>query len=154
MSYPARAEGLGKYDNLCILNDNSPTYLKPSTDSYSAIDITLSELSSCMDYIWKVYDDLCGSDHSPIILETTQPIHDNNIPPSWKINKRGKWLYSCSFVGCFFQDLLNTLCRIGYLWINFCEHVYKDFLHNRSLGKTVFLFYWSSLTSIWLIAYR
>ena len=28
-------------NNLCILNDKSPTYLNPSTGSYSAIDITL-----------------------------------------------------------------------------------------------------------------
>ena len=55
-------------NNLCILNNKSPTYLNPSTSSYSDIDITLSDLSSYMDYTWKVHDDPCGSDHFPITM--------------------------------------------------------------------------------------
>ena len=86
-------------NNLCTLNNKSPTYLNPSTGSYSAIDITLSDLSIYMDYTWKVHDDPCGSDHFPIILEITQPIHDNNIPPCRKINK-GDWQQ--------FKTLCNT----------------------------------------------
>ena len=30
-----------------------------------------------MDYTWKVHYDPSDSDHFPIILEITQPIHDN-----------------------------------------------------------------------------
>ena len=74
-------------NNLCILNNKFPTYLNPSTSSYSVIDITLSDPSSYMDYTWKVHDDPCRSDHFPIILEITQPIHDSNRPPCWKTNK-------------------------------------------------------------------
>ena len=37
-----------------------------------------------MDYTWKVYEDLYGSDHFPVILEITQPIHDNNRSPATK----------------------------------------------------------------------
>ena len=74
-------------NNLCILNDKSPTYLNPSTGSYSAIDITLSDPSSYMDYIWKVHNDPSGSDYFPTILETAQPTHDNSRPLSWKTNK-------------------------------------------------------------------
>ena len=74
-------------NNLYILNNKSPTYLNHSTGSYSAINITLSDPSSYMDFIWNVHDDPCGSDHFPIILEITQPIHDNNRPPCWKTNK-------------------------------------------------------------------
>ena len=48
--------------SISILNNKSPTYLNPSTCSYSAIDITLSDPSSYMDYTWKAHD-LCGSDH-------------------------------------------------------------------------------------------
>ena len=40
-----------------------------------------------MDYTWKVHDNPYGSDHFPIILEITQPIHDNNRPHFWKTNK-------------------------------------------------------------------
>ena len=70
-------------NNLCILNNKSPTHLNPSTGSYSAIDIILSNPSNYMDYMWKVNDDPCGSDHFPIIIEITQPITDNNRPPCW-----------------------------------------------------------------------
>ena len=64
-----------KSNNLCILNNKTPTYLNPSTGCYSAIDITLSDPSSYMDYTWRALD------HFPIILKFTQPIHDNNRPP-------------------------------------------------------------------------
>ena len=74
-------------NNLYILNNESPTYLNPCTGSNSAIDITLSDPSSYMDYTWKVHDDSCGSGHFSIILEITEPIHDNNRPPCWKTNK-------------------------------------------------------------------
>ena len=36
---------------------------------HSAIDLTLCDPVSYMDYGWKVHDDLCGSDHFPILLE-------------------------------------------------------------------------------------
>ena len=74
-------------NNLCILNNKSPNYLHSSAASYSAFDITLSNPSSYMDYIWKVQDDPCGSDYFLIKLEITQPIYDNNRPPCWKTNK-------------------------------------------------------------------
>ena len=74
-------------NNLCILNNKTPTCLNPSTDSHSTIDINLSDPSSYLDYIWKVHNDPCGSDHFPMILEITQPIKENNRPPCWKTNK-------------------------------------------------------------------
>ena len=74
-------------NNLCILNNKFSTYLNPSTGFYSAINITLSDPSSYMDYTWNVHNDPCDNDHFPIILEITQPIHDNNRPPCWKTNK-------------------------------------------------------------------
>ena len=37
-------------NNLCILNNKSPNYLNPSTSSYSAINIILSDPSNYMDY--------------------------------------------------------------------------------------------------------
>ena len=67
----ADLENVIKSNNLCTLNNKSPTYLNPSSSYYSIIDITLSDPSSYMDYTWKVHDDPCGSDHFPIILEIT-----------------------------------------------------------------------------------
>ena len=50
---------------------NPPTYLNVSSSPYSAIDITLSDPSSYMDYKWKVHNNPCGSDHFSLIIETT-----------------------------------------------------------------------------------
>ena len=56
--------------NLCILNDGSNTYLHPGNGSYSSIDLT----SLLLDFHWTVHDDLCGSDHFPIIVEGSDPL--------------------------------------------------------------------------------
>ena len=39
-----------------------------------------------MDSGWKVHNDLCGSGHFPIILESLQPLYEDRHP-HWKINK-------------------------------------------------------------------
>jgi len=57
-------------ENLCIFIDGTDTYLHPGNGSYSAIDLTVSDPSVLLDCSWKVHDDLCGSDHFSIILES------------------------------------------------------------------------------------
>ena len=84
-------------NNLCIFNNKSRTYLNSLTGSYSAIDLTLCDPVSYMDHRWKVYDDLCGCDHFPILLEILQPLHDQRLP-HWKLNK-AKW------------EVFETLCK-------------------------------------------
>ena len=74
-------------NNLCILNNKTPTYLNPSTGLHSTMYITRSDQSSYVDYIWKVHNNPCSSDHFPIIVEITQPINENKRPPCWKTNK-------------------------------------------------------------------
>ena len=56
-------------EGLCIFNDGTDTYLHPGNGSYSAIDLTVTD-QSLLDFSWKFHDDLCGSDHFPIILES------------------------------------------------------------------------------------
>ena len=72
-------------NNLCIVNNKSHTYLNPFTGSYSAIDLTLCNPVSYMDYGGKVHDDLCGSDLLPILLEILQPLHNERLH-HWKLN--------------------------------------------------------------------
>ena len=67
-------------NNLCILDNKSHTYLNSFAGSYSAIDLTLCNPVSYMDYGWKVNDNLCGSDHFPILLEILQPLPDERLP--------------------------------------------------------------------------
>ncbi|VDI46862.1 Hypothetical predicted protein [Mytilus galloprovincialis] len=56
-------------EGLCIFNDGSNTYLHPGNGSYSSIDIPICDPSLLLDYSWRVHDDLCGSDHFPIVLK-------------------------------------------------------------------------------------
>ena len=53
--------------NLCILNDGSATYIHPATVSISALDLSICGPSLVLDYEWNIHDDLCGSDHFPVI---------------------------------------------------------------------------------------
>jgi hypothetical protein len=46
-----------------VFNDGTDTYLHPGNESYSAIDLTVTDPSLLLDFSWKVHDDLCRSDH-------------------------------------------------------------------------------------------
>ena len=53
--------------NICLFNDDTPTYLHPATGSFTSIDLTMCSPSLFMDFTWRVEEDLHGSDHFPII---------------------------------------------------------------------------------------
>ena len=84
-------------ESLCIFNDGSDTYLHPGNGSYSAIDLSICDPSLLLDYSWRVHDDLCGSDHFPIILDN---LFSSSFEkhPRWKFEK-ANW------------PLFNQLCR-------------------------------------------
>ena len=115
-------ENIINSNNLCTLNNKSPTYLNSFISSYSAIHLTLTDPSSYMDYTWKVHNDLCGSDHFPIIIYILQPSHDNNRPSRWKTNKTNwidfKTLYDRELVQnpnntCMIDHFTETLIEIA-----------------------------------------
>ena len=58
-------------DNSCLHNQNSQTHVNPSSASFSAIDLILSDPSIFTDYNWRVYKYPCSSDHYPIITENS-----------------------------------------------------------------------------------
>ena len=122
-------ENIINSNNLCILNNNSPTYLNSFTGSYPAIDLTLSDPSSYMDYTWKVYKDLCDSDYFPIIIDILQPRHDNNRPPRRKTNK-ANWI---GFKALYDRELVqnpNNTCMIDYFTETLIE------IANKTIPKT------------------
>ena len=83
VKWPTRGQILEKLINcndLCLHNQNSQTHLNPSSGSFSAIDLTLSEPSMFTDYNWRVYKDPCDSDHTEPQLK----------PPRWNF-KRANW---------------------------------------------------------------
>lgn len=75
--------------NLCLMNQKCPTYIHPATGSRSSIDLTFCDSNLLLDYSWRVHDDLCGSDHFPIILEKNSDTasQDNQ---RWKL-KEADW---------------------------------------------------------------
>ena len=78
-----------KRKNPLLYDNKTYTYLHRGTGTYSAIELTLADASTFLDYSWKVHDDTCGSDHFPIILENSGPEHDDRIP-RWNL-RRAKW---------------------------------------------------------------
>ena len=75
--------------NLCLLNNKSPTYLHPATGSLSSLDLALCDPSLFINYKWSVHDDLCGSDHYPIVLSQSNNKPVTNIK-QWKL-KSADW---------------------------------------------------------------
>ena len=61
-------EALFSEIDLCILNDGSVTSVHPATSSTSTLDLSICGPSLVLDYEWNIHEDLCGSDHFPVIL--------------------------------------------------------------------------------------
>ena len=107
-------------NNLCLFNDNKPTYLHPATGTYTSLDLSICYPTLLLDYEWKVHDDLCGSDHFPIFL--------NNIAPGveepsekWKLNK-ADWP---SFKALCESEINETILKAKDPIDNFTTILYK-----------------------------
>ena len=70
--------------SLCILNDGSYTYLHPGYGTYTAIDLTITQPNLLLDFSWRVLDDLCGSDHFPIVIKHQGPATGGR-EPGWRL---------------------------------------------------------------------
>ena len=76
--------------DLCILNDGSATYIHPTTGSTSALDLSICGPSLVVDYEWNIHEDLCRSDHFPVIL-TSNAAKEDAAPNRWNF-KKTDWL--------------------------------------------------------------
>ena len=72
--------------DLCILNDGSSTYIHPASGSTSALDLSICGPSLVLDYEWNIHEDLCGSDHFPVIL-TSNAVEEEAAPNRWNFKK-------------------------------------------------------------------
>ena len=59
-------------NNLCLHNEKSQTHLDPFSDTFFAINLTVSDPSIFKEYNWRVYQDCYGIDHYSIIMESTK----------------------------------------------------------------------------------
>ena len=81
-----RVEQFMDNHSLCILNDGSYTYLHPGYGTYTAIDLTITQPNLLLDFSWRVLDDLCGSDHFPIVIKHQGPATGGR-EPGWRLKK-------------------------------------------------------------------
>ena len=72
--------------DLCLLNDDSPTYLHPASGSMTAIDLSVCSPNIFMDFQWKVHRDQCGSDHFPIFIDIIKRMPEERVP-NWQLHK-------------------------------------------------------------------
>ena len=56
---------------LCLLNTGEPTYRHHSHHSFSVLGLSICDPSLVLEFDWLTHNDLCGSDHFPIILKTS-----------------------------------------------------------------------------------
>ena len=82
------------------------TYLHPATGSFTSIDLTMCSPSLFMDLTWREEEDLYGSDHFPIILESHYHPLDNR-PTKWQFHKADWNLFKDLCLEAFLQDNLD-----------------------------------------------
>ena len=76
--------------HLCILNDGSSTDFYPTTGSTSTLDLSICGPSLVLDCERNIHEDLCGSDHFPVIL-TSNTVEEEAAPNRWNF-KKADWL--------------------------------------------------------------
>ena len=73
-------------NDICLMNDESYTYMHYPTGSFSSIDLSLCHPSIFLGFNWSVCNDQHHSDHFPILIENnTSTVEDLN--PKCKLNK-------------------------------------------------------------------
>ena len=65
---------------LAILNTGKPTHFHVQTGSFSCIDLSITSPNAYIDFDWDVLEDLHGSDHFPIIINTGDTIPVSRAP--------------------------------------------------------------------------
>jgi Endonuclease-reverse transcriptase len=56
-----------------ILNTGEKTHFSLASGTESAIDLSLTTTDLAPKFNWFVYEDLHGSDHYPIVIQSTKP---------------------------------------------------------------------------------
>lgn len=116
--------------NMCLLNNKSSTYIHPATGVHSSIDLSMCDPDIFLDLLWSVNNDLCGSDHYPVLV---------SIPPApptieqqrWKL-KKADW------------DAFELLCssELKYEHLTPCDNAVERFssilleICNETIPKT------------------
>ena len=87
-------------NNICLLNDSTPTYVDACSFKTSCIDLSLCDPDLLPDFSWSVSEDLHGSDHFPILLSPVK-VPKICFPKKWNF-KKANW---ASFSSACQQEL-------------------------------------------------
>ena len=123
-------------NNLCLFNKKSPTHLDPSSATYSAIDLILCDTSLFLDFTWTVYDDTCGSDHFPIVLESLYPQNDDL--PQWRLNKVNWEEFRSQCQKHLIVNNTETILEFSKELINIAKHAFhttQQLINETDLGS-------------------
>ena len=77
-------------ENLILMNDGEPTHFHIQTGTFSIIDLAIFSPDCFMDFSLEVIDDLCGSDHFPILISVGASVPAPRSP-RWCLD-RANWL--------------------------------------------------------------
>ena len=76
-------------ENLCIFNDDSITHLHSASGSATASDLSLCDPDLYLDDTWRVNENLCSSDHYPIIIQRNNSVLEKRVQ-HWRLH-RADW---------------------------------------------------------------
>ena len=72
--------------NLCLVNTGEPAYRQHSRHAFSVPDVSICDPSLALEFDWLTHNDLCGSDHFPVILKTSLR-DDEPVAEHWKFDR-------------------------------------------------------------------
>lgn len=77
-----------KATDMCLLNEEQPTHLSLINGEFTSIDLSFSSNEIAPKLTWNAHQDLCGSDHFPIIIKfQTSKTASTHYPIRWKTGK-------------------------------------------------------------------
>ena len=109
------------HNNLLLMNNKSSTYIHPATGTATSIDLTICDPRLDTDFKWSVHDDLCGSDHLPVLLEDNVPFV-YQVAQQWKLRKAdwtafkalcNQMLTADTLTACDMKTFTSTLTHIA-----------------------------------------
>lgn len=80
--------------DLVIKNSGQHTHFSPSYNTFSCIDLTITNSSIASRFDWNVIEDLHGSDHFPISLDLLTNKIERTKRPKWRLDEANWELFS------------------------------------------------------------
>ena len=86
-------ESFLNFNNVSVLNNDSPTHFSTAYGTYSIIDLVFASPSIHDRFSFEVHPDLCSSDHFPIVLSDNRKIPLTRTHARWLVQKANWQLF-------------------------------------------------------------